>query len=194
MLFPAGILQPPFFSAEFPMAMNFGAIGMCMGHELTHGFDNRGRKFDSKGVLREWWEPDASRRFDERARCIETTYGKVEVLPGLVLDGTLTLSENIADFGGLKAAYAGYKDWQANKREAPLIDGLGNDQLFFLAYAQSWCTHVTEETQRLDISLDTHSPPRLRVNVPLAHLPGFWDAWQCGPGTPMHAEPACEVW
>ena len=195
MVFPAGILQPPYFSAEYPMAMNFGGIGMVMGHELTHGFDDQGRKFDAKGVLREWWEPSASSKFTERAQCVETLYGGIEVLPGVKLNGKLTLGENIADFGGIKAAYAGYKDWQTNKREMPLIQGLSNDQLFFLGFAQGWCTLATDETQKLLATIDPHSPPRERVNVPLAHFPGFWEAWQCGAGTPMNAgKTACEVW
>jgi putative endopeptidase len=195
MVFPAGILQPPYFSADFPMAMNFGGIGMVMGHELTHGFDDQGRKFDAKGVLREWWEPSASTKFNERAQCVETLYAKIEVLPGVKLNGKLTLGENIADFGGIKAAYSGYKEWQANKREMPLIQGLSNDQLFFLGFAQGWCTLSTDESQKLLATIDSHSPPRERVNVPLAHFPGFWDAWQCKAGTPMNAgDAACEVW
>jgi len=177
------------------MAMNFGGIGMVMGHELTHGFDDQGRKFDGKGVMREWWEPSASTKFNERAQCVETLYGGIEALPGLKLNGKLTLGENIADFGGIKAAYAGYKDWQKDKREAPLVQGLSNDQLFFLGFAQGWCTLSTDESRRLLAMIDSHSPPRERVNVPLAHFPGFWEAWQCRPGTPMHAgASACEVW
>ncbi len=194
MVFPAGILQPPYFSADFPMAMNFGGIGMVMGHELTHGFDDQGRKFDATGVLREWWEPSASAKFQERAQCVEDLYGRIEVLPGVKLNGKLTLGENIADFGGIKAAFAGYKDWQKNKREAELIQGLSGDQLFFLGFAQGWCTLETPESQRMRATIDPHSPPRERVNVPLAHFPGFWDAWQCQAGTPMHAAEPCEVW
>jgi putative endopeptidase len=194
MVFPAGILQPPYFSADFPMAMNFGGIGMVMGHELTHGFDDQGRKFDATGVLREWWEPSASAKFQERAQCVETLYGGIEALPGVKLNGKLTLGENIADFGGIKAAFAGYKDWQKNKREAELIQGLSGDQLFFLGFAQGWCTLETPESQRLRATIDPHSPPKERVNVPLAHFPGFWDAWQCQAGTPMHAPEPCEVW
>ncbi len=194
MVFPAGILQPPYFSAEFPMAMNFGGIGMVMGHELTHGFDDQGRKFDAKGVLREWWEPSASAKFQERAQCVEDLYAGIEVLPGVKLNGKLTLGENIADFGGIKAAFAGYKKWQETVREAPLIQGLDGDQLFFLGFAQGWCMLETPESQRLRATIDSHSPAKERVNVPLAHFPGFWDAWQCQAGTPMHAAKPCEVW
>ncbi len=194
MVFPAGILQPPYFSADFPMAMNFGGIGMVMGHELTHGFDDQGRKFDGRGVLREWWDPSASAKFQERAQCVETLYGGIEVLPGVKLNGKLTLGENIADFGGIKAAYVGYKTWARGKTDPPLIQGLTSDQLFFLGFAQGWCSHETDESQRLRATIDPHSPPKERVNVPLAHFPGFWEAWQCQAGTPMRAQNACEVW
>lgn len=194
MVFPAGILQPPYFSADFPMAMNFGGIGMVMGHELTHGFDDQGRKFDGTGVLREWWDPSATAKFAERARCVEDLYGRIEVLPGIKLNGPLTLGENIADFGGIKEAHAGYRAWKKQHTDKPVVQGLSDDQLFFLGFAQGWCTHETAESQRLRAMTDSHSPPRQRVNVPLAHYPGFWEAWQCAAGTPMHAAPACEVW
>lgn len=194
MVFPAGILQPPYFSASFPMAMNFGGIGMVMGHELTHGFDDQGRKFDGKGVLREWWDPSASQKFAGRAQCVSDLYSGIEVLPGVKLNGQLTLGENIADFGGIKEAHAGYRTWQKTHTETPPIQGLTNDQLFFLGFAQGWCSHETAESQRLRAMTDPHSPPKQRVNVPLTHFSGFWEAWQCAPGTPMHAPQPCEVW
>ncbi|HEY8379531.1 MAG TPA: M13 family metallopeptidase, partial [Nannocystis sp.] len=194
MVFPAGILQPPYFSADFPMAINFGGIGMVMGHELSHGFDDQGRKFDKDGVLREWWDPGVAARFDARAKCIETTYSNIEVLPAVRLNGKLTLGENIADFGGIKAAYAGYKLHAARKPEEPLITGLTSEQLFFIGFAQGWCTHETPESQRLRATVDPHSPPKQRVNVPLSHFPGFWEAFQCQPGSPMRAPEACELW
>jgi predicted metalloendopeptidase len=194
MVFPAGILQPPYFSEKFPMAMNFGGIGMVVGHELSHGFDDTGRKFDKDGVLREWWDPSVAKRFEGRAQCIEKTYSAIEVLPGVHLNGKLTLGENIADFGGIKAAYAGYKQHATKKPEAPLIDGLTGEQLFFIGFAQGWCTHETPESARLRATVDSHSPPKQRVNVPLAHFPGFWEAFQCRQGAPMRAPQACEVW
>jgi putative endopeptidase len=194
MVFPAGILQPPYFSAEHPMAMNFGGIGMVMGHELSHGFDDQGRKFDKDGVLREWWDPSVAAKFEARAKCIENTYAGIEVLPQVRLNGKLTLGENIADFGGIKAAYAGYKLYASRKPEQPLIQGLTSEQLFFIGFAQGWCTHETAESQRLRATIDPHSPPKHRVNVPLAHFPGFWEAFQCQPGAAMRAKDACEVW
>jgi predicted metalloendopeptidase len=194
MVFPAGILQPPFFSAEYPMALNFGGIGMVMGHELSHGFDDQGRKFDGAGVMREWWDPSAAAKFQGRAQCIDDLYGGIEVLPGVRLDGKLTLGENIADFGGIKAAYAGYRAWLKGQTDKQLVQGLSNEQLFFVGFAQGWCTHETPESQRLRATIDPHSPPKQRVNVPLAHFRGFADAWQCSAGTPMRAAEACELW
>ncbi|MFO7563312.1 MAG: M13 family metallopeptidase [Enhygromyxa sp.] len=195
MNFPAGILQPPFFHRDFPKAMNFGAMGMVMGHELTHGFDDSGRKFDGDGVMREWWAPEVASQFDAQAQCIVDTYSAIEVQPGKQLKGELTLGENIADFGGLKEAYNAYRQWVAeNGPEPQLIEGLSNEQLFFVANAQSWCTVSSPEIDVLLADIDPHSPPKYRVNVPAAHFSGFWEAFSCGEGTPMHAEKVCSVW
>lgn len=195
MNFPAGILQPPFFHRDFPKAMNFGAMGMVMGHELTHGFDDSGRKFDGDGVMREWWAPEVAAKFDAEAQCIVDTYSAIEVQPGVKLKGELTLGENIADFGGLKQAYVAYQQWVAeNGPEPQLIDGLSNEQLLFVAMAQSWCSVSSPEFDALLATIDPHSPPKYRVNVPHAHFPGFWQAFACEEGTPMHAEQVCSVW
>lgn len=195
MLFPAGILQPPFFDRAHPMTMNFGAMGMVMGHELTHGFDDTGRQFDGDGVMREWWAAEVATRYDEQTQCLVDTYSAIEVQPEVKLNGKLTLGENIADFGGLKEAYAAYATWaEETGGEQPLIAGLSNEQLFFVAQAQAWCTVSSPEMDALLATVDTHSPPKYRVNVPNAHFPGFWDAFSCGEGTPMHAEQVCEVW
>ncbi|MCB9567681.1 MAG: M13 family metallopeptidase [Myxococcales bacterium] len=195
MVFPAGILQPPYFSASWPMAMNFGGIGMVIGHELTHGFDDEGRQFDAKGALREWWEPVAAERFGERAKCIEDAYSAIEVLPGVKVNGALTLGENIADFGGVKLASAGYRRWVAAHGPEPrLLDELSNEQLLYVAFAQGWCSLSSPEITRLLAVVDPHSPPELRVNVPLAHHPGFAEAFACAPGTPMRAPAICEIW
>ncbi len=195
MLFPAGILQPPFFSSDFPMAMNFGAMGMVMGHELTHGFDDQGRKFDGDGVMREWWADEVSARYDERTACIVETYSSVEVQPETFLNGELTLGENIADFGGIKDSYAAYNTWAAEQdQSSTLIDGLSGQQLFFLSFAQSWCTVASPEFEKLAATVDPHSAPKYRVNIPLAHFPEFWTAYGCEDDTAMHAESVCEVW
>jgi predicted metalloendopeptidase len=195
MNFPAGILQPPFFHRDYPKAMNFGAMGMVMGHELTHGFDDSGRKFDGDGVMREWWAPEVATKFDAQAQCIVDTYSAIEVQPGVKLKGELTLGENIADYGGLKEAHAAYQAWVSeNGAEPQLIDGLNNEQLFFVAMAQSWCTVSSPAFDELLASVDPHSPPKFRVNVPNSHFPGFWSAFSCDAGTPMHPEQVCSVW
>src|SRR5690606_15953175 len=195
MNFPAGILQPPFFHRDFPKAMNFGAMGMVMGHELTHGFDDSGRKFDGDGVMREWWAPEVAAQFDAQAQCIVDTYSAIEVQPGVKLKGELTLGENIADFGGHKEAYDAYRQWVTESGAEPqLVEGLSNEQLFFVAMAQSWCTVSSPEFDELLAAVDPHSPPKFRVNVPMAHFSGFWEAFSCGEATAMHAENACSVW
>ena len=195
MIFPAGILQPPYFSVDYPMAMNFGGLGMVIGHELVHGFDDEGRRYDADGALREWWDPGTLARFEARTSCVERAYSRVEVLPGVRLDGRLTLGENIADLGGLRTAHTAYREWARERGEEPrLLAGLSGDQLLFVAFAQGWCTLSSAEVARLDATVDPHAPPRQRVNVSLSHLPAFWEAFQCGPGTPMRAAEVCEVW
>ena len=196
MVFPAGILQAPFFSKDFPAAMNFGGIGMVMGHELTHGFDDEGRKFDAQGKLTEWWEPSVSAKFEERAACVENQYGSYEIQPGLKLNGKLTLGENIADNGGIKEAYLAYKAYEAKHPEAatPAVDGLTNDQLLFVGFAQTWCSLATPEIERVLVTVDPHSPPRFRVNGPLSNYAKFAETFSCAEGTPMNPANACEVW
>jgi len=196
MVFPAGILQAPFFSKDFPPAMNFGGIGMVMGHELTHGFDDEGRKFDAQGKLTEWWEPSVSTKFEERAACIESQYGNYEIQPGLKLNGKLTLGENIADNGGIKEAYLAYKAYEAKHPEVatPAVDGLTNDQLLFVGFAQTWCSLATPEIERVLVTVDPHSPPRFRVNGPLSNYAKFAETFSCAEGTPMKPANACEVW
>lgn len=194
-VFPAGILQPPFFDASYPAAMNYGAMGMVMGHEISHGFDDEGRKFDPQGRLEAWWSEEASAAFEERAQCVEDTYSAIEVLPGVFLQGDLTLGENIADFGGIKLASRALA--LLRDRQTDPLDGLGDftaEQLLFVGYAQSWCSEATPEVERLRARTDPHSPPRYRVNVPLSHLPAFWEAFQCEEGQAMRAAEVCEVW
>ena len=195
MVFPAGILQPPFFHRDFPRAMNYGAMGMAMGHELTHGFDDQGRKFDPQGRLTEWWDPAVAARFQVQAQCVETLYGGYEVEPGLKLNGAQTLGENIADLGGLKEAYHAYKAWEA-EAAAPkaAVPGLTNDQLLFVGFAQAWCELVTPEYARLLQSIDYHSPGRFRVRGAVSQSKEFAQAFACGGNTPMNPSNKCEVW
>jgi putative endopeptidase len=196
MVFPAGILQPPFFDRGFPMAMNFGGIGMVMGHELTHGFDDQGRKFDPTGKLTEWWEPSVSAKFDERAKCVSDLYSSYEVQPGVKLNGKLTLGENIADLGGIKQAFVAYKKWAKEHPETdkPVLEGMTNDQLFFVGFGQTWCSLQTPEVERMLVTTDPHSHPKYRVTGPLSNFPSFSSAFQCAEGTPMKRKDACEVW
>jgi predicted metalloendopeptidase len=195
MVFPAGILQPPFFHRDFPRAMNYGAMGMGMGHELTHGFDDQGRKFDPSGQLREWWDPAASARFQERAQCVERLYEGYEVEPGLHLNGAQTLGENIADLGGIREAYRAYKAWETeNGAPPPAVPGLSNDQLFFVGFGQAWCELMSPEYARLLASIDYHSPGRFRVRGAVSQSPDFAKAFTCAEGAPMNPAAKCEVW
>ena len=195
-VFPAGILQPPFFSKDYPAAMNYGGIGMVMGHELTHGFDDQGRKFDAQGKMTEWWEPSVATKFEERAACIEKQYAGYEVQPGVNLNGKLTLGENIADNGGIKEAYNAYKLYEAKYpgTEKAAVPGMTNDQLLFVAFAQTWCSLATPEIERELVTVDPHSPPRFRVNGPLSNYDQFAKTFQCAEGTPMNPKDRCEVW
>lgn len=193
-VFPAGILQPPFFDAEFPAAMNFGGIGMVIGHEITHGFDDGGRKFDATGKLTPWWQPEAIAQFEERAQCVDDYYSAIEVQPGKFINGKLTLGENIADIGGLKLAYYGYQRHKKDKDLSSPVAGLSDDQLFFVAFAQTWCSLSTPENEQMRLLNDSHSPPRWRVNATLSNLPEFHQAFSCGEETPMRPKNQCDVW
>ena len=195
MTFPAGILQPPVFHRDQPMAMNFGAIGMVMGHELSHGFDDSGRKYDGTGKLTEWWAPDASRFYEARTKCVQDMYGQFEVQPGLFVNGELTLGENIADLGGIKQAFKGWQTWEREHgREPAIVDGLTNEQLLFVSYAQFWCGKARPEEELRRIKTDPHSPPKFRVIGPLKNYPQFAKSFQCPAPTPMNPEDRCEVW
>ena len=193
MVFPAGILQPPFWNLVAPEPVNLGAIGMVVGHELTHGFDDEGRKLDGHGNLSDWWTPGVGERFEERASCLVRQYGAYEPVPGAHLDGALTLGENIADLGGLKLAGAALRHAQV----APAtVAGFTPDQQLFVGMAQIWCSATREPFARMLAVTDPHAPPRFRVNGTLANTPAFARAFQCREGSPM-ARPAaerCEVW
>lgn len=194
-VFPAGILQPPIFHRDFPSAMNLGAMGAVVGHEVTHGFDDAGRKFNSVGELKEWWEPQVAERFEERAQCIEKLYDGYEVQPGLNINGKLTLGENIADLGGVKAAYGALTHTLgAASKEPSIVEGLNQEQLFFVSYAQVWCGLATPEADRLQVRSNSHSPMKFRVNGPLSNLPAFAEAFSCEGGSAMRRDPVCEVW
>jgi putative endopeptidase len=193
--FPAGILQPPFFHKDYPAAMNYGAIGMVVGHELSHAFDDTGRKFDPKGRMQEWWEPAVAEKFETQANCLRAQYSAYEVETGLKANGELTAGENIADNGGLKQAFVAYKNWEKrNGGVDKVVPGMTNDQLFFVAFAQGWCSLSTAENDRWRVANDVHSLPRHRVLGPVVNHPEFGRVFQCKTGTPMNPEQKCVLW
>jgi predicted metalloendopeptidase len=195
-VFPAGILQPPFFDPQADDAVNYGAIGMVIGHEMTHGFDDEGRQYDAQGNLKDWWTPEDSRAFAARTGLVVRQFDALEALPGLPLNGRLTLGENIADLGGLKLAFAAYRKSRDGRPRPADLDGFTAEQRFFLGYAQAWAFHAREETVRMRVTVDPHAPPRFRVNAPLANLPEFAQAFGCGEGTAMTspAESRPAIW
>jgi putative endopeptidase len=194
--FPAGILQPPFFAADQPMVMNFGGVGAVAGHELTHGFDDEGRKYDASGKLTPWWSEPVAAAFELRVACVEGQYSGYSALPGKFVDGELTAGENIADIGGVKAAYYAYKTWEAEQAEraTPVAEGLTNDQVFFVAWAQNWCMHATEADTLRRLETDSHAPGEFRATGPLIDLPAFAEAFSCADATPMNPVDRCEIW
>ncbi|HXU68529.1 MAG TPA: M13 family metallopeptidase [Polyangia bacterium] len=193
MVFPAGILQPPFFNRAAVKPVNYGAIGMVMGHELTHGFDDQGRQFDAKGNLRDWWSAPVGKEFVARAQCVVDQYSGYVAVDDLHLNGKLTLGENIADLGGLKLAHTAYEASKGTK--APQQMGKYTDeQLFWLGAAQSWCTKRRPERARMLVTVDPHSPPQFRIDGPLSNLPEFSAAFQCKAGDKMVRKTQCTIW
>jgi len=195
--FPAGILQPPFYGKLMDDAVNYGGIGVVIGHELTHGFDDQGRKYDPVGNLRDWWTPEDGKEFEHRADCTANEYSSfvsVKDDKGEVkLNGRLTLGENTADNGGLKLAYMVLMHMIGNMPVKP-IDGYTAAQRFFLAYGQIWCQNVTDQEARKRVLTDPHSPGRWRVNGAVQNSAAFQQAFGCKAGQPMVAENACRVW
>jgi endothelin-converting enzyme/putative endopeptidase len=196
MVFPAGILQPPFYAKTQSPAMNFGAIGMVVGHELTHGFDDEGRQFDADGNLRDWWTPPVSAEFDRRAACVEKQFDDYVAVDEVHVKGKLTLGENIADLGGLKLAFASLMRAEKDHPATPPLGGFTPEQQFFLGFAQGWCTNIRPEAARMLASVDPHSPARWRVDGPLSNLPEFASAFQCKEGDKMvrGQDKHCAIW
>ena len=184
-VFPAGILQSPFFNKDADDAVNYGAIGAIIGHEMTHNFDSQGRKFDASGNLTDWWTSKDADNFNKSTGGLVDEYNMFEVLPGLHVNGNLTLPENIADFGGLTMAYHAYK--LSLKGEPEMIDGFTGDQRFFLSFAQMWRESDTNESLRMRALTDTHSPCRFRVNGVVFNVPEFYKAFpSIKPGDKLH--------
>ncbi|XP_033618492.1 EEF1AKMT4-ECE2 readthrough transcript protein isoform X2 [Fukomys damarensis] len=194
-VFPAGILQAPFYSCNHPKALNFGGIGVVMGHELTHAFDDQGREYDKEGNLRPWWQNESLAAFRNHTACMEEQYSQYQV-NGERLNGRQTLGENIADNGGLKAAYNAYKAWlrkHGEEQQLPAV-GLTNHQLFFVGFAQVWCSVRTPESSHEGLVTDPHSPARFRVLGTLSNSRDFLRHFGCPVGSPMNSGQLCEVW
>jgi len=196
-VFPAGILQPPFFDKTMDDAVNFGGIGLVIGHELTHGFDDQGRKFDPQGNLRDWWTEQDGKEFEKRVSCVADEYSNFVAVDTMKLNGRLTLGENTADNGGARVALAALEHMIADDKtgkEGQKIDGYTPEQRFFLGFGRVWCEKQRPEFLRMQVSTNPHSPGKYRVNGVVQNMPEFQKAWGCKAGQPMVAENACHVW
>jgi len=196
-VFPAGILQPPFFDKTMDDGVNFGGIGVVIGHELTHGFDDQGRKYDPQGNLRDWWTVEDGKQFEERVTCIANEYGNFVAVDDLKINGRLTLGENTADNGGARIALAALEKMIAadpSGKASEKIDGYTPEQRFFLGFARVWCEKRRPEFSRARVLTDPHSPGKYRVDGTVQNMPEFQKAWGCKAGQPMVAENACRVW
>lgn len=191
-VFPAAILQPPFFNPQADAAVNYGAIGGVIGHEMTHSFDDEGRQFDEHGRLRDWWTKADAARFQKLADRLGAQYDAFEVLPGVHVNGKLTMGENIADLGGLTLALDAYHA-SLNGQPAPVIDGLTGDQRVFLGWAQVWREKLRDDTVKNLIVTDPHSPPQARVNIPMHNIDAWYKAWDVKPGQALYLTPKQRV-
>ena len=192
--FPAGILQPPFFDVKIDDAVNYGGIGAVIGHEITHGFDDSGRRFDAQGNLQDWWTAEDAKEYERRASCIADQYGEYVAVADVKVNGKLTLGENVADNGGLRIAYMALMEALEGKPKAT-IDGYTPEQRLFLGFAQVWCQNLTDQAARLRAQTDPHSPGQYRTNGTVSNMPEFWKAFGCKEGQPMvRGERACRVW
>ena len=196
--FPAGILQPPFYSNKAGDAVNYGGIGAVVGHELTHAFDDEGRQFDADGNLKEWWQKSDEERFTKLADCTVNEYGGFSPVPGVELNGKLTLGENTADNGGIRLAYMALLDDLARKSipASKETDGFTEAQQFFLGFGQVWCENNTPETARFLAQTNPHSPGKFRANGVVKNLPEFDKAFGCKPNNKMYVVQGsgCRVW
>src|SRR5215204_1892328 len=195
-VFPAGILQSPFFSEKADDAFNYGGIGAVIGHEMTHGFDDSGAKFDADGNLVMWWTPEDFKKFGERTDCVVKQFDAFEVEPGLNQNGKLVVGESVADLGGLTVAYAAYKKSLEGKPRPKAIAGFTPEQRFFLRWAQVWAQNIRPENARQRVATDSHPLGRFRVNGPLSNMPAFAEAFQCKVGDAMvrPADKRCQIW
>jgi putative endopeptidase len=188
-VFPAAVLQPPFFYAYGDDAVNYGAIGMVIGHEMTHGFDDQGRQFDKDGNMNDWWSPSDAEKFDKRAQVLVDRYNNFTVLDTVKADGELTLGENIADLGGLNITYQAYKMSLEGKPEPEKLDGFTDDQRFFLAYARVWAQNIRNEEILRRTKEDVHSLGKWRVNGPLPNMEAFIQTFDIEESDEMYLDP-----
>ena len=195
-VFPAGILQPPFYDPKADDAFNYGGIGAVIGHEMTHGFDDQGARFDANGNLVMWWSPEDYKKFTERTNCVVQQFDAFEVEPGLHQKGQLVVGESVADLGGLTVAYAAYKKSLQGKARPKDINGFTPEQRFFLGWAQVWAQNIRPEAARLRTATDPHPLGKFRVNGPLSNMPAFAEAFQCKSGEAMVRPPdkRCQIW
>ena len=191
---PAGVLQPPFFGPDRSVAANLGGIGMLFGRELAKGFDDGGGQFDADGNLKTWWTKDDLTRFDARTKCLVDQYTAFEALPKQFVNGKLTLSENVADLGGVKMAFKAYRDLRKDAAKVYVADGYTEDQQFFIAVGQAMCTRDRPEALAKRLASDPHAPPKFRVYGSLRNMKEFSEAFSCAPGTPMNPAKSCSVW
>ena len=191
--FPAAILQPPFFDPNADPAANYGAIGAVIGHEMGHGFDDQGRKFDPVGALRDWWSPQTAKAYSAKTDMLAAQYDSFSPFPGVHVNGRLTMGENIGDLSGIEAAYAAYKKYTAKHGEPPVINGLTGDQRFFIAFAQVWQEKDREDAERRQILTDPHSPAKYRVNGVVRNVDAWYKAFNVQPGDKLYLPPEKRV-
>jgi putative endopeptidase len=192
-VFPAGIMQPPFFDPQADDAVNYGGMGAVIGHEIIHGFDDQGRQYDAQGNLSGWWSAEDERAFTARSEIVRQQFAGYVAVDTLKVNGKLTLGENIADLAGLTIAYGAYRRSLAGPEPEP-IDGLTGPQRFFLAWAQVWRGMYRPEYATLLAQVDPHAPPHLRTNGPLSNMPEFAEAFSCRAGDPMVRDTRAEIW
>ncbi|OYW22244.1 M13 family metallopeptidase [Sphingomonas sp. 32-62-10] len=191
--FPAAILQPPYFDPNADPAVNYGAIGAIIGHEMGHGFDDQGSQFGPTGKFENWWTPEAKKAFADRTAVLVAQFDEYEGLPGTKVNGKLTLGENIGDLGGVEAAYGAYQRYQAKYGKAPVIDGLTGDQRFFMAYAQAWQSKLRDDAALARLRTDPHSPPYFRVNGIVRNVDAWYTAFNIKPGDKLYLAPEKRV-
>ena len=195
-VFPAGILQPPFFDPQADPALNYGGMGAVIGHEMTHGFDDQGGKYDARGNLRDWWTPEDLKNFTARAACVDRQFDDYTVAADLHENGKLVVGESIADLGGLTIAHMAFERALAAKPAPQMVDGYTQEQLFFLGLARIWGASARPEYERMRVTVDPHPLPRFRTNGPLSNMPEFQTAFSCQATDPMvrPAEARCKIW